>query len=335
MKTIGYNGEQSEFIIQTPPTPLATGFDLLVKIEAIAINPADYKVKNSIKTAQDQLRILGWDASGIVEAAGENVSQFSVGDHVYYAGDITRPGCYASHQLVDARIVGKAPKTLNFTQSAALPLTSITAWEALFERLKINPSKDQDKTLLVIGGAGGVGSIAIQLAKKVAGLTVIATASRPDSRLWCMNLGANHTVDHSKDIIEEFAKKSLPAPDYILCLNNTTQYFPTLCKLIAPQGMICSIVETPEPLDLMPLFSKSAGFVWEFMFTRSMHQTKDIEKQGFLLNKISELIDKGTLKTTLQHKGGKISIKNINQSLIEIEKGQRIGKTVLTTFSGE
>jgi len=278
------------------PTPEAEGHDILVKIQAISVNPVDCKVRQSISQASDSPRILGWDAAGIVESVGEKVRLFKPGDLVFYAGDITRSGSYTSHQLVDEHIVGLMPKSLDFAQAAALPLTSITAWEALFDRLKINPEVDNGKHILIIGAAGGVGSIAVQLAKQVARLNVIATASREESRQWCLSLGslgADHVINHHEDMLEQLKQQQLPAPDYILCLNSTDLHFEPMMEMIAPQGMICSIVETTESHNLDQLKSKSAGFVWEFMFTRSMYKTVDRIKQHELLNKIAQLIDSG------------------------------------------
>ena len=309
--------------------PIAKGRDLLIKIVAISVNPVDYKVRQSILKVEDNPRILGWDAAGIVESVGEDVSLFKPGDHVFYAGDLTRSGSYASHQLVDEYIVGRMPESLDFSQAAALPLTSITAWEALFDRLKINPELDAGKQLLIIGGAGGVGSIAIQLAKQVAKLNVIATASREESRQWCLSLGADKVINHHEDMLAQFKQNDLSAPDYILCLNSTDSHLESMLELIAPQGMICSIVETRESYNLDKLKSKSAGFVWEFMFTRSMYKTKDMIKQHELLNNIAELVDSGSIKSTLNITYAQISVENIIAAHKLLELGSSIGKIVL------
>ena len=268
MKAIGYQlnmgGKGGSFVEFEQQIPKPIDHDLLVKIEAVSVNPVDFKVRQGIKDPQNPPRILGWDASGVIESVGEKVSRFKQGDRVFYAGDITRSGSNASHQLVDEHIVGHMPESLDFASAAALPLTSITAWESLFDRLKIDPVIDKDKQILIIGGAGGVGSIAIQLAKRVANLRVVSTASREESRQWCLSLGADDVINHHENMMEQFDRKSLAAPDFILCLNSTDTHFESMSDLIAPQGMICSIVETTQSHDLDKLKSKSAGFVWEF-----------------------------------------------------------------------
>lgn len=305
------------------------GHDLLVKIQAISVNPVDYKVRQRISTPEDGSKVLGWDAAGIVESVGDRVSLFKPGDRVFYAGDIARNGSYASHQLVDEYIVGLMPESLDFAAAAALPLTSITAWEALFDRIKINPDVDAGKQILIIGGAGGVGSIAIQLAKQVARLNVIATASREESRQWCLSLGADKVINHNEDIRHQYKHYDLSAPDYILCLNDTDSYFELMSELVAPQGMICSIVESRQSYNMDKLKSKSAGFVWEFMFTRSMYQTADRIKQHEMLNKIAELVDSGKITSTLNKTYSQLSVENIIAAHNQLEDGSCIGKIVL------
>lgn len=337
MKAIGYTGKKSKsdpdtFIEFTEPTPALSGHDLLVKIEAVSVNPVDCKVRQRTIEEQRPPLVLGWDAAGVIKAIGEKVTLFNVGDNVFYAGDITRRGSNATHQLVDERISGQMPESLNFPEAAALPLTSITAWEALFERLKINPNtEDAGKYILIIGGAGGVGSIAVQLAKKVAKLKVIATASRTETHQWCKSLGADEVVNHRDDMVAQFKLRNLPAPDYILCLNSTDQHFPAMVELVAPQGMICSIVDTSQQHDLNRLKIKSAGFVCEFMFTRSMYQTADMIKQHELLNNIATLIDAGSLITTLKTHLGPITPDSIRNAHNLLETGESIGKIVLVS----
>lgn len=334
MKTIAYQldscGQSGQFVKIEQTTPRPEGHDLLVKIAAISVNPVDFKIRQRIKDPQERPRVLGWDAAGVVQSVGEHVSLFKVGDRVFYAGDISRNGSNATHQLVDERIVGYMPASLDFTEAAALPLTSITAWEALFDRLKINPDIDHDKQLLIIGAAGGVGSIAIQLAKQVARLNVIATASRPESLQWCQSLGANNVINHHQDMQRQFQQLKLAAPDYILCLNATDSHMDSMMALIAPQGMICSIVETTQNHNLDTLKSKSAGFVWEFMFTRSLYKTSDLVKQHELLNSIAALIDAGKIKSTLNQTYGILSAENIMDVHNQLEAGSSIGKIVLT-----
>lgn len=313
--------------------PQPIGKDLLVNVRAISVNPVDTKVRAPKNETETTPRILGWDAAGEVVGVGSEVECFAVGDQVFYAGDITRPGSNSEYQLVDERIVGKMPTSLTFDQAAALPLTSITAWEALFERLGISPEgKDAGKSILIIGGAGGVGSIAIQLAKQLAKLKVVATASSPESIAWVKKLGADHVVNHRKALDEELTAIEMPKMDYILCLNSTAQHWSAMANAIAPQGGICSIVETPEPVHLDLLKSKSATFVWEFMFTRSMYQTPDMIQQQRLLTSIAKFIDEGQLVTTINEVIRPINAKNLRKAHAMMEQGRSIGKVVLADW---
>lgn len=337
MRAIGYTGgrpldDPNAFVAFEQDTPVPMGRDLLIRIEAVSVNPVDFKVREGIAVPQDLPRILGWDAAGVVEAVGDQVELFQPGARVFYAGDITRAGSDATHQLVDERIVGQHPKNLGFVEAAALPLTAITAWEALFSRLKIDPEADAGKRILIIGGAGGVGSIAIQLAKSVAGMEIIATASREESQAWCASLGADHTIDHFEDMAAQLKQKGIGAPDYILCLSHADQHFLTTVNLIAPQGMICSIVGTKQKHDLDLLKSKSAGFVWEFMFTRSMYQTADMIEQHRLLNEIARLLEEGEIRTTLKQLLGPVSVENVREAHRLLEQGHCVGKLVLEGF---
>ena len=306
--------------------------DLLVKIKAIAVNPVDYKVRSSLKEPQTTPKILGWDATGIVEAVGENTSLFQVGNEIYYAGSVTRPGSYSEYQLVDERLVGKKPSSLSFTEAAALPLTTITAWEALFERLRIesNSSENQNNTILIINGAGGVGSIAIQLAKQVAGLKVIATASRYETETWCRQLGADECINHHKKFPDELNKIGVASVDYILCLNNTDLHWQNMADAIKPQGKICSIVGNKAPLDLNILKNKSVTFAWEFMFTKSKYHTADMQSQGELLNRVSQLCDRDIIKTTFKTNFGSLNPQNLAKAHAQLESGTTIGKIVLS-----
>jgi zinc-binding alcohol dehydrogenase family protein len=308
--------------------PAPQGRDLLIAVSAISVNPVDTKVRAPKDKHEDQPRVLGWDAVGVVEAIGPAVSLFKPGDRVYYAGDITRPGSNSEYQLVDERIVGRAPASLSNAEAAALPLTAITAWEGLFDRLRINRHEDAAKTLLIIGGAGGVGSIAIQLAKQLTMVTVIATASRPETREWCLSLGADYVVDH-RELINSMHAAGHEQVDYIFCLNNTDQHWLSLCDLVKPQGIICSIVETKQPVELNGLKNKSASFVWELMFTRSMFQTDDMIEQHHLLNELSGLIDAGKIKTTVTNVLSPINAENLRKAHAQLESGTTIGKVVL------
>ncbi|NKB81196.1 MAG: zinc-binding alcohol dehydrogenase family protein [Nitrospirales bacterium] len=313
--------------------PNPTGNDLLVNVRAISVNPVDTKVRAPKNDIESIPRILGWDASGEVIAIGPDVESYAVGDQVFYAGDITRPGSNSEYQLVDERIVGRMPAQLNYAEAAALPLTSITAWEALFERLGISPHDgDAGKSILIIGGAGGVGSIAIQLAKQLAKLHVIATASRLESVAWVKKLGADQVVNHRNALDKELGIIASPQVDYIFCLNNTGQHWSAMANAIAPQGRICSIVETPEPVDLDLLKSKSATFVWEFMFTRSMYQTPDMIEQQRLLTSIAKLIDEGQLVTTVNEVIRPINAENLRKAHASIEQGNTIGKVILADW---
>ncbi len=324
--------EQSLVDIQID-TPSPNGQDLLVAVKAISVNPVDTKIRAPKDQVEIDPRILGWDAVGEVVDVGSEVEYYAIGDQVYYAGDITRPGSNSEFQLVDERIVGKKPVSLSFAESAALPLTSITAWEALFDRLGVSQQGDDSgKSILIIGGAGGVGSVAIQLANKLTNLEVIATASREESRDWCLKLGANRVINHYS-MLDELAAQGIKNVDYILCLNNTYQHWLSMVDLIAAQGRICSIVETTEAINVNVLKSKSATFVWEFMFTRSMYQTKDMIEQKRLLDSIANLIDRGELITTVNRIIRPINAKNLRQAHAMIEEGNTIGKIVLEEWS--
>ncbi|KAF0813768.1 Zinc-type alcohol dehydrogenase-like protein [Andreprevotia sp. IGB-42] len=315
------------------PKPEATGRDLLVKVEAISVNPVDTKVRSPKSKFELTPRVLGWDAAGIVEAVGPEVTLFKPGDAVYYAGDITRPGSNAQFQLVDERIVGHKPASLDFAAAAALPLTAITAWESLFYRLHISQTgADAGKTVLIVGGAGGVGSVAIQLAKVLAGLTVIATAARPESQAWVQKLGADATVDHRADLVAQVRALGHQYVDYVLCFNNTDQHFAALAELIAPQGTILTIVENAQPVPVELLKSKSASYAQEFMFTRAMFKTPDMQAQHQLLQDVAGLIDAGRLRATVGEDYGLINAANLKRAHATLEAGQTIGKIVLAGF---
>ena len=311
--------------------PIVSGRDLLVAIKAIAVNPVDTKVRSSQASMATEPRILGWDAAGVVVEIGDRVTKFKPGDEVYYAGDLTRPGSNSEFQLVDERIVGYKPQSLDFTHAAALPLTSITAWEGLFDRLKIDRlGTDAGKSILIINGAGGVGSIAIQLAK-LAQLEVIATASRPETSAWCQQLGADYIVNHYQ-LGAELERIDRPSVDYIFCLNNTDEHWQTITTAIKPQGKICAIVQNKNPLAMELLKQKSATLVWEFMFTRSMYQTADLIQQGELLDRIAQSIDRRTLVSTCKEILTPINAANLNLVHQRIEAGQAIGKIVLSDW---
>ncbi|NVI08062.1 zinc-binding alcohol dehydrogenase family protein [Paraburkholderia youngii] len=315
------------------PKPEASGRDLLVKVEAISVNPVDTKVRAPKDSVEKTPRVLGWDAAGTVVAAGPEVTLFKVGDPVFYAGSITRPGANSEFHLVDERIVGHKPASLDFTHAAALPLTAITAWEALFDRLGVSPQgADAGRTVLIFGGAGGVGSIGIQLAKQLAKLKVIATASRPESAKWARELGADHVVDHFGDLSAQMKELGIEQVDYVLIFNDTDRNFPAAAELIKPQGGICTIVENSAAVPVESLKAKSAAFHWEFMFTRSMFGTPDMIEQHKLLTEVARLVDAGTLRTTLGEDLGRINAENLRRAHRLLEAGRAIGKLVLTGF---
>jgi len=313
--------------------PVVQGKDLLIQIKAISVNPVDTKIRSPQDKVESEPRILGWDGAGVVLEVGEEVTKFKPGDEVYYAGDITRPGSNSEFQLVDERIVGRKPNNLDFASAAAFPLTSITAWEALFERLNIDKKGvDAGKSILIVNGAGGVGSISIQLAK-LAKLNVIATASREETIAWCQKLGADEVVNHRHNLAEEIKKIGYQNVDFILCLNDTDGHWQAMTQAIAPQGLICSIVENKRPLDMDTLKSKSAGLVWEFMFTRSMYQTADMAEQGNLLNELSLLIEDGVIVSTCNDVVKPINAKNLRNVHQRLELGRTIGKIAIAEWS--
>ncbi len=321
----------------TVDTPRATGKDLVVRVKAVSVNPVDTKIRirGAKDTQEPQPKILGWDVAGTVEEAGNETSLFNVDDEVYYAGSIVRPGCNSEYHVVDERIVGKKPQTLAVEEAAALPLTTITAWEALFERLHIRTQSmaaNAAKKILIIGGAGGVGSIAIQLAKQVAGLEVIATASRQESIDWCHKMGADHCINHYNPFKDELEGVGIDAVDYIFCCNSTEMHLHNMAAVIKPQGGICTIVETKDnqPLDMNVFQGKSVTFAWELMFTKSMYHTPDMQSQHELLNQAAELIDRDILKTTLGDTVGSLNAANLREAHRRVETGKTIGKLVLS-----
>ncbi len=309
--------------------PVATGHDLLVEVKAIAVNPVDYKMRAPKAQVETTPRILGWDVAGVVKNVGGDVTLFERGDAVYYAGARMRQGGNSELHLVDERIVGRKPTTLGFAEAAALPLTTLTAWEGMFERMAISRSGEHaGRTILVIGGAGGVGSIAIQLAKQLARLNVIATASRAESTQWVRDLGADRVVDHTKPLAPQLGGEV----DYVFCLSAIEPYVAQFPAIVAPQGKICAIVGTQAPLDLGPLMAKSVTFAWELMFTRPAYQTADMIVQHAILDEAAALVDKGVLRTTLTTNLGAINAANLKRAHALLEGGRVIGKLVLEGF---
>ena len=313
------------------PKPAPDGQDLLVAVKAVSVNPVDTKVRSPKDAIEETPRVLGWDASGIVEAVGPDVTLFQPGDEVYYAGDITRSGSNAEFQLVDERIVGSKPKSLSFAEAAALPLTTITAYEAFFDRLRIDRNgSDKGQTVLIIGAGGGVGSIGIQLAK-AAGLIVIATASRPETTAWVKELGADHVVNHRESMVEQVRALGIHHVDHVAIFNDM-RHWETAVELIRPQGGIVSIDDTEQPMPMAGMKMKAASLHWEFMFARAMHQTPDMIEQHNLLNYVASEIDAGRIRTTLDTVMSPINAENIRAAHALIETGKAKGKVVVESF---
>ena len=326
MKAVAHTGPEIASLTDIElPTPSPSGRDLLVKVEAVSVNPVDTKQR---KTGSATPRVLGWDAAGSVAAVGKEVSLFKPGDAVYYAGDVTRPGCNSEFHLVDERIVGRKPKSMDFAQAAAIPLTAITAWEAYFDRMKVQ----RGRSLLIIGGAGGVGSIGIQLAKG-AGLTVIATASRSASIAWCKELGADHVIDHRKPMRPQIEALGLKHVDYIANFNEVDEHWAAIGDLIAPQGAVVLIVGNKNPLQVDAVRAKSAAICFELMFTRPRFQTPDMIEQHRLLNQVADGLDAGKLRGTVKETLSPINAANLRAAHARLESGTMIGKLVLNGWA--
>jgi zinc-binding alcohol dehydrogenase family protein len=319
MKAVAHSGKDIAALNDIElPKPTPTGHDLLVKVEAVSVNPVDTKQR---KMGAEKPRVLGWDAAGTVAAVGPEVSLFKPGDAVYYAGDVTRAGCNSEFHLVDERIVGRKPRKLDFAQAAAIPLTAITAWESFHDRMKVKAGG----TVLIIGGAGGVGSIAIQLAK-IAGLKVIATASRPETVAWCKALGADEVVNHRENLVSQVARPI----EYVANFSGDLDtYWPAMSELVAPQGAVVAIVANTKPLPMDVVRSKSATVCWELMFTRPRFKTPDMIEQHRLLNQVGEWLDAGKLRGTLKETLSPINAANLRKAHERLESGTMIGKLVL------
>ena len=337
MRAVGYRQSQpitaeTSLIDLDLPVPKAAGRDLLVEVKAVSVNPVDTKLRVRSQPAEGQANVLGWDAAGIVRAVGPEVTGFKPGDAVFYAGAIDRPGSNAEFHLVDERIVGPKPKSLGFAEAAALPLTAITAWEMLFDRLDIRkPVPGAANALLIIGGAGGVGSIAIQLARQLSDVTVIATASRPETRAWSQELGAHHVIDHTKPLPAQIAALGIGAPAFVFSTTHTDTHLEGIVELMAPQGRF-GLIDDPKTLDANPLKRKSLSLHWELMFTRSLFQTADMGEQGKLLAEVSRLVDEGKIRTTLAEHFGTINAANLKRAHALIESNRAKGKIVLEGF---
>ena len=337
MRAIGYQtsgpiAADASLVDIELPKPQATGRDLLVAVRAVSVNPVDTKVRVRAAPPVGDWKVLGYDAAGVVEAVGPEVQGFKPGDEVYYAGAIGRSGTNAEFHLVDARIVGHKPRSLSFAEAAAVPLTAITAWETLFDRLEVKrPVAGQAGVLLVIGGAGGVASMAVQLARHLTDLTVVATASRPETREWAKALGAHHVVDHARPLAAEVAALGLGAPSFVFSTTATDQHLAAIVEVISPQGRF-AVIDDPKTLDVTPFKGKSVSIHWESMFTRSTFQTADMDEQGTLLDEVGRLIDAGTLRTTLGESYGTINAANLKRAHALLESGKAKGKIVLEGF---
>lgn len=337
MRAVAYRkplpiADESSLVEIDLPKPEALGRDLLVEVRAVSVNPVDVKVRSKVAPEAGAARVLGFDAAGIVRETGPQASLFKPGDEVFYAGSLARPGTNSEFHIVDERIVGRKPQTLDFAQAAALPLTSLTAWESLFDRIDIRkPVPGAAPALLVVGGAGGVGSMAIQLARHLTDLTVIATASRPETQAWCRELGAHHVLDHRNSLTDQVRDLGLGAPAFVFSITHTDAHFASLAELIAPQGRL-GLIDDPERVDVTLLKRKSISLHWESMFTRSVFQTADMERQHEILNEVARLVDAGTIRSTLAETFGPINVANLKRAHAFIESGKARGKVVLEGF---
>jgi zinc-binding alcohol dehydrogenase family protein len=314
------------------PTPAPGPHDLRVAVKAVSVNPADTQLRQTQAPKKGEFRVLGYDAAGVVEAVGSNATLFRPGDEVFYAGAMDRPGSNSEFHLVDERLVGRKPSSLSFGQAAALPLTSITAWELLFDRLGIPYGcKANHGSLLIINGAGGVGSILTQIARRLTGLTVVATASRPETTAWCRNMGAHQVIDHHQSLPEGLRKVGIEHVDYVAGLTATDKHLPEIVEVLVPQGKL-ALIDNPDVLDVVSLKLKCISLHWELMFTRSLYQTSDMIEQHRLLNEVADLVDAGVLRTTLVEDAGAITVANLKRVHAQLESGRSIGKTVLSGF---
>ncbi|GAA4883949.1 zinc-binding alcohol dehydrogenase family protein [Ferrimonas pelagia] len=315
------------------PCPQASGTDILVAVKAISVNPVDTKVRQRPVPAGAEPVVLGWDAAGVVAEVGDEVTEFQVGDAVWYAGDLTRPGSNAEFQLVDSALVGRKPKSLRFAEAAALPLTAITAWELLFDRLQLDKADAYaPRTVLVIGAAGGVGSVLLQLAKRLTNVTLIATASRDETQQWVRELGADRVINHHQSLSEQLAAAGIAQVDDVISLTHTDQHLEEIVKVIAPQGRL-ALIDDPQSFDVLALKRKSISLHWEFMYTRSMFDTEDKRQQQVLLNRVAEMVDAGLVKTTLDQHFGAINLENLRRAHALLESGKAKGKIVLEGFA--
>lgn len=332
MKAIGYTASGPLYQFETS-APVPGEHDLLVRVTAIAVNPVDTKIRGRVQPPVDQPKILGWDAVGIVDAVGPGVSRFKAGDRVWYAGDVTRSGCNAELQCVDERIAALAPASLSDAEAAAMPLTAITAWEMLFDRLQVPMgAAAAGRVVLVVGASGGVGSVMIQLARQLTSATVIGTASRDDSKAWVKSLGAHHVLDHSRSLQDELKSAGIADVTDVAGINRTGQHYADLVAMLRPQGRLALIDDPAETLDIKLMKQKCLSLHWEFMFTRAMFQTADMDEQHKLLTEVAGLVDKGVIKTTLGQNLGRITPENLQKAHDLLKSEHTLGKLVLEGF---
>ncbi|MEN3113488.1 zinc-binding alcohol dehydrogenase family protein [Uliginosibacterium paludis] len=333
MKAVAYRkslpvSDEASLLDIELPTPTPGPRDLLVEVSAIAVNPVDTKIRRNVAPPEGEAKVIGWDAVGIVRAVGSEVNLFKAGDRVWYAGSLTRPGANSELHLVDERIVGHAPQSLPDAQAAALPLTTLTAWELLFDRLGVAPGKTPGGAILIVGAAGGVGSILVQLAARLTGLTVIGTASRPETVQWVRTLGAHHVIDHTLPLSQELARIGVPQVKYVAALNQTDRHYDEIIASLAPQGKL-ALIDDPAGLDVLKLKRKSISLHWEFMYTRSMFETPDMIAQHRILGEVAALVDAGVIRTTLGEHFGRINAANLRRAHALLESNSARGKIVL------
>jgi zinc-binding alcohol dehydrogenase family protein len=337
MKAVGYRQshpiDHPEALLDIElPDPAPSGHDILVEVRAVSVNPVDTKIRRNAGPLDGQFRVLGWDAAGVVRAVGEQVTLFKPGDRVMYAGALLRPGTNSELHLVDERIVGHAPASLGFEEAAALPLTSLTAWELLFDRLQVPMDQATPAgKLLVVGAAGGVGSMLVQLARQLTGLTIVGTASRPQTQQWVRELGAHHVIDHAAPLVPQLAANGVGQVQYVASLTHSDQHLPQVAEALAPQGKL-GIIDDPAHFDILLLKRKSISLHWEFMYTRSMFQTDDMIAQHRILERVAQLVDDGVLKTTVAERFGAINAANLRRAHQLLESGKSRGKIVLSGF---
>ncbi|MDB5909170.1 MAG: zinc-binding alcohol dehydrogenase family protein [Massilia sp.] len=336
MKAVGYRealpiSAPDALIDITLPDPVATGHDLLVEVRAVSVNPVDTKIRRGVAPPAGEAKVLGWDAAGVVRSVGDQVMLFKPGDRVMYAGSLLRPGTNSELHLVDERIAGPMPASLDYEQAAALPLTSITAWELLFDRLQVREGRDPAGILLVVGAAGGVGSMLVQLARQLTGLTIVASASRAETREWVRELGAHDVIDHTRPMAPQLQNIGIDHVDYVASLTHTDQHLPDIVDALVPQGKL-GMIDDPEAFDVLLLKRKSISLHWEFMYTRSMFQTPDMIEQHRLLTRVAQLVDRGVLRTTLAERFGAINAANLRRAHALLESGKSRGKIVLSGF---